>query len=339
MKRKRGASPKRKAKFPRPVVKPGRVRRVGDNPHKGKFAGPSASKKSSRKSLQARIAASFAAQALARKQARQKRNAYAARDAYKPRKGDAGRYVMVGTKGKRNPQDKGRKGYLVYVTKTGRKWLIKRGGKRPYLSGRISELNPSDNRLQNAAKQFRQAKLRRFGGKPTLRTLRKTEFSESEKKFNAKEGIESEKPEYGETLETGGKGHDFSEAMVKKLGDELERRFGQTGRKTPLLFTALLLLESGEVVQVQIAIPTLDKIGFQFGGLRQFIRGGFYASMAQQLAFLGYVTSGSANHIRRVTGKSFSKSNWERYHDKTWTGKTPSVVTIIRIDWKLEESY
>jgi hypothetical protein len=110
-----------------------------------------------------------------------------------------------------------------------------------------------------------------------------------------------------------------------------------------MLFTALLLLESGEVVQVQIAIPTLDKIVYQFGGLRQFIRGGFYASLAQQLAFLGYVTSGSSNHIRRVTGKTFSRKQWARYHsDKPWIARAPKqieVVTVTRIDWKLEESY
>jgi len=331
MSKKRGANPSRKTLSRRKAGSPG----ANDKGHKSKFVSPGISKKFS----PAKIAANLAAQKLARKVARQRRNAYAARDSYKPRKSDAGKFVMIGTKGQRNPQAKGRKGYLVYVTKTGKKWLAKRGGKRPFLSGKISELNPGDKRLAKAAKQFRQSKLRTFQGKPVLRTKRPKAKGDVETAFDKQTGKESERAEYGETLETGGKGHDFSDAMVRTLTSELETRFGQTGRKTPMLFTALLLLESGEVVQVQIAIPTLDKIQYQFGGLRAFIRGGFYASLAQQLAFLGYVTSGSANHIRRVTGKKFSKANWQRYHDKTWTGKTPSVVTITRIDWKLEESF
>jgi hypothetical protein len=82
--------------------------------------------------------------------------AQSARNAYKPRKKDRGKIVLIGTKGQKDPQLKGRKAYTVYVTKTGKKWLLKvPGAKEPYKPRKLSEIElPVRKNLRKAQSVF-----------------------------------------------------------------------------------------------------------------------------------------------------------------------------------------
>src|SRR6185437_8865563 len=77
------------------------------------------------------------------KQRQQRQQALDARDSYKPRKGDRGKIVFIGVHGQRTARAKGRKGFLIYVTKTGKKWFVKQQTKRgEYKPRKFAEIQP-----------------------------------------------------------------------------------------------------------------------------------------------------------------------------------------------------
>ena len=275
------------------------------------------------KLTQGQIKRQFALQRKASKERQERKQALAARNSYKPRKKDRGKLVFIGTKGQKDPQRKGRKGYLLYVTKTGKKWFVKQvTNKRntsQYRPRKLSSIAPRETRAtRNAAKKFEAAKLVRVAtGKAATK---------------------------GKGSATGSKGgYDFSDKVVLKLAKSLKKTIEGQASHRSFLITAMVLVQlpdgTQETVQVQLPIDKADHIAIKLGGLVNFVRHKFYAFMARELAHLGYVTVGSSNHIRRLPeNEGVEPGEYVDKLGKNWTGNDLDVVRIIRIDWIIQQA-
>lgn len=266
------------------------------------------------------IQAQFAKQRQQAKERQQRKAAYAAKLSYKPRKKDRGKLILIGVKGQKDPQNKGRRGYLIYVTKTGKKWLVKQtGNKGQFQARKLRDIAPPARRnLRRAAKEFEAARLVKISTHKA-----------------AVKGSGSVKVKPG--------AWDFNEKVVTKIAKSLKQIIERQASKRSFLITAMVLVElpdgSTETFQVQLPIDKADHISIKLGGLINFVRQKFYAFMARELAFKGYVTSGSANHIRRLADNQDAEPG--EYVDKLgkhWHGNDMEVVKILSIDWQLEQA-
>lgn len=65
----------------------------------------------------------------------------------------------------------------------------------------------------------------------------------------------------------------------------------------------------------------------------------FYSFMARELAFAGYVSNGSANHIRRLSdNQSRERDEWKDRRGEPWSGRNKQQVEIIKIEWQIEQA-
>lgn len=236
---------------------------------------------------------------------------------FRPRKIDRGKLVVIGVHGQRNPANKGRKGYLAYVTRTGRKWLIKDKAVG-LLPRKISEIEPPIRRnLRRAVKEFSAAR----------RVL-----VSRHRAVNKGSG------------KAAGRGvNDFSEKVVERLARSI--RDALTRQKSHRTFlinaNALVTLPDGTSRTYSVIVPIArpDHIAIRIGGIRNFVRKKFYAFMAKELAFDGFVSSGSANHIRRLSDNyGVKKGNWTTNDGDDWAGNDMEIVKIESIEWKIEQS-
>lgn len=248
---------------------------------------------------------------------------------------------MVGVSGQRDPGKKGRKGYPVYVTRTGKKWLIRQKSADPFKPRKLTDLAlPIRRNLQRAEKEFQRRRLEQVSKGRVVKSTGK--------------------------LKTGG-AHDFSGKVVKKLAKALKKTLDSQVSHRTFLLTANIIVRGPDGKQdfLQVAVP-IDKADHQaikLGGIENFFSQKFYAFMAQQLAYLGYITAGSANHIRQSLGQLEDEGEemdgdvqdsldngevnefvWEYYHNEhkshnlRWSAPRFEIVTIERIEWKIEQS-
>lgn len=289
-----------------------------------------------------------AKEALSRKFNRQRKQARAIRDAFKPRKADLGRVVLVGRNGKVLPPRSKRKAIPVYVTTTGKKRLYVRTQiKNPYA------LRTPDNVKLSAAKNmrlktkaFEVRRLKEVGRGKIIRASRARKGSASNAEKLAKgRGVKVTPGEYSESVAPK-RGTAFSDVVVNKLAESLGRAMKTHQTKQVYLVTALAEIDGEfgrDVVQTTFSLGRSEQYFFSESP-RSFVRNAFYASFAQQLAFAGYVVSGSANHIRRATGENVvTREVWEQYHqekgrDMTWQGAEFNVVDLVSLEWKIERT-
>lgn len=240
---------------------------------------------------------------------------------FRVRKADRGRLIMVGVSGQRDPQAKGRKGFLVYVTKTGKKQITRYGSKREWLlAKKITDIEiPIRKNLRNAVREFQ----------ATRRVL-----------VSKHRAAVKQRGSVGKIKGSGG--NDFSEKVVDKMAGSLGQAFrGQASQRSFLVSSNVLVnLPDGrkKVYQIQTPIARPDHLVIKVGGLKNFIRHKFYAFMARELAFDGFVTSGSANHMRRLKqNKGKTVSQWRQTDGEMWRGNESTIVKIINIEWKIEQ--
>lgn len=270
---------------------------------------------------QRQIQAAFEKQRQAAKERQQRAKAYGARDLYKARKKDRGKFVLVGTQGEKDPQSKGRKGYLIYVTKTGKKWIVKQTGRKgQFVPRKLRDIAPPSKRnFRNAAKNFEAAKLEIV----------------NKGKSAAIKGRGS--------VSGGSGGYDFSDKVVQKIAKSLKKTIESQRSKRSFLITAMVLVRLGdgttETIQVQLPIDKADHISIKLGGLINFVRNKFYAFMARELAYHGYVSTGSSNHIRRLPeNEGQERDEWVDKLGKPWVGSDLNTVRIISIDWIVQQA-
>jgi len=264
------------------------------------------------------ISAKLAEQRKDRYLEQQEKNAKAAVKAYKVKKSDKGKIVMVGVKGQNNPASQGRKGYAIHVNNKGKKTLLKSGDKKaPYAPSKITDLEPANYpKLRKQIKAFTQSK----------RSLT-----------------------HGGAIVTKGSGSvgngpwDFSDKMVDKMSRGIQEVISRQAGQRKFILTAIVLVElpDGNLhsFEVNVAIDRPDHVAIQLAGIEAFVRQKFYAFMARELAYEGYVTSGSENHIRRLeVNKGKERRYWKDKRGEHWYGTDNEVARIKRIDWQLEQA-
>lgn len=264
------------------------------------------------------IKSRFAAQRKARSLRRQRVKAVSARDGYKARKGDRGKLVMVGVNGQKDPQKKGRKGYLLYVTKTGKKWLIKQATKKePYKPRKLSDIEPP------ARKNLRRAS-------KTFQLSRREIISEHRAAIKGRGSVT-----------TGGQ-FEFNDRVVNKIAKSLKKTIEGQASKRRFLINGMVLIElpdgNEQTFEFVLPIDKPDHVSIALGGLENFVKQKFYAFMARELAFAGFVSNGSANHIRRLAdNKGVDKEDWTNKNGQPWQGAELEIVKIKAIDWRIEQ--
>ena len=249
--------------------------------------------------------------------AKQEKRARAAVRKFRPRKADRGRYVMVGTKGGRNPQAKGHKGFLVFVDKRGKKKLEK-GYKQDFLAKTISDLEIPIFKTKNKAR------------KEFIRSRRELLKTGQVKVVVKGKGSVKPKGQY-----------DFNDKVVDKLAKAVKKALEGQRSHRKFLITAMVLvrLPDGQekTYTVDVTIDRPDHIAIELGGIKNFIRQKFYAFMARELAFDGLVTSGSANHIRRLKeNKGQDRDDWTK-DGQLWEGHDYETVRILAIEYRIEQ--
>lgn len=277
-----------------------------------KPAKAAATKTLTRKQIQALLQS----QKLQRQLKRQETRAQAAKKAFRVRKSDRGQLVFIGVKGTRNPQDKGRKGYLIHVTKSGKKRLIKQGNQKfPFLPRKLTDVVvPFKKSFRQAQKKFQLAQLEKTAaGKVVDRGSGKVDISGA---------------------------WDFSDSVVAKLAGSIKKTIERQRSRRSFLIKALVLVEksdgSSRVYEVNVPIDRADHTAIRLAGIHNFVRQKFYAYMARELAYDGLVSSGSANHIRRLgINKGKKKSEWEQKDGEKWRANESEIVKIKQIEWQI----
>jgi len=243
----------------------------------------------------------------------QARRAKAAISRFRTRRADRGRIVMVSTLGKRNPQSRGKKGYLVYVTKTGKKWLLKQKN-QPLKPRAITQLNVPPTRLRKARDKFQQE-----------RKLLIEHKQHKTRSVVKKSGEISGEKELINTL---------TEAITKALRQqESHRQFLVT-----ILARVQLSDGSAQVFRAFVDISRRDHIAIEKGGIRNFVRKKVWGFLATELAFAGFVSQGSANNIRRLEqNKGLPRQEWLDKRGDDWAGQDLQTVKITHIEYKIEQ--
>ena len=298
-----------------------------------------------------------AAATLARKLKSQEKQARADVAAFRARKSDRGKFVMIGNGGKRNPQNRGKRGRLVYVTKTGKKLLFKhRKSKEPFKARQIADLYlppwpDKQKKFQRARLLTLQHKLRSrkdsksFKGKDFTaigERLKREGDKKAEKAFKAKNlGKRGYVKAEGST-QTGGSS-EFSDSVVDEISNSLieaaELQRGKQVFQVSILMLVKLPDGTTEVLQTTMPFGYQDFQVMKSRGVEWFVRGKFYATMARELAIHGYVTQGSANHIRgRKANRGKNRDEWLGTDGNKWQGANKDEVELLTIEWKIEQS-
>lgn len=250
--------------------------------------------------------------------------AVAARNAYKPRIRDKGKMVLIGVKGQRNPQSKGRKGYLIYVTQAGKKQLVRVTGEliKPR---KISDISaPVTRNLNRAAKEFEKRRLVLIGQGKSKRGIRKGR------------GVIDQTTIW-----------DFSDATVDKIAMSIHKALtGQRSHRSFLISVNIVTLlsdKSKRLYSFAVPIARRDHLAVEIGGIHNFVRQKFYAFMARQLQYDGFVSSGSANHIRHLPQNAgLPREEWTQDENVKgvykWRGNELDILRITHIEWKIEQT-
>lgn len=265
-----------------------------------------------------------------------------ARDKFRPRKADRGRIVFVGVKGQRDARAKGRKGYPVYVSKTGRKQLVylrdRSTGRRvvPRPRKLASVKLPLAGRLSKKAAAFQGE--RRIFVTAVAKPLKPGQLPKPPKKVPLIKRSGGARARHARGLRFAA-GSRAVEKMARDIRGAIE---GQAGHRQFLIRVEVLLrLPDGstERVEVFVDIAKADHIAIAKGGIRNFVLQKFYYAFARALEAHGLVTRGSANHIRRL------KVNQGREEDEDlltasgqpWTGNDLQVCDILSMHWEVEQ--
>ena len=261
-----------------------------------------------------------------RKQSQQKQQAVLARDKFKPGKKQRGQIVFIGVNGQKTARSKGRKGYLIYVTKTGKKWLLKQQSKRgAYKPRKFAEIQPNNNpALRKQTAKFQKSKLVTIGK------------GISAVKGSGKVDIRGQ--------------WDFSDKVVSTIAKSIKKTVEGVASHRVFNIKVMVLFENIdgllETTSFNVPIEKPDHIDISIDAMQNFVSKKFYAFLAQQLAFMGYVTSGSSNHVKSLSvNKGKDRSEWRKpYEDDKgrlrlmdWKGSDMDTVHIKKIEWQLEQ--
>lgn len=283
--------------------------------------------------IRARLDKQHAREALAR----QRRKAERARNRFRPGKRSLGKLVMVSETGRPVARGKGKKGFLVYVAKTGRKQLVHGVGKEKWKARRITDAAPPYRRnLRRAVEAFEVARLELTAkGRTVLKAGRRKLGAPGTRRTKEQPAPLIVKPSFNG-------GWDFTPKVSSKIAKSIKAALENQASHRTFLVSAMVLVKTPDgssVLEFSVPIDKPDHIAIELGGMQNFVRQSFYAGMARGLARLGFVTSGSANNIRLLAANANKpREQWVDARGDNWAGRHLQQVTIESIEWKIEQS-
>lgn len=280
--------------------------------------------------------------------------AESATNKFRPRKTDRNSIVFVGRDGKREP-GKGRKGYAISVNTRGKKKLLK-DYKKGFKPVKLIDLNIPLTQ-DNVAKvtKFYRGKRRVALGQPTLpkqlikplsKRQREKLLKQESKKFqkNVARNVE----DFGAITKESGIIHpprvnDFGDKVVGEISKSLKKAFDSSVGQREYIVTVLFLIRvpgerQDKVYEVVLQIGRPDHLEIEQGGIANFVYKKIYSLLAKQLAFDGYVTTGSANHVRHLKeNEDREQGEWTKDHIAWESRHDTTTVHIQQIEWKIEQ--
>jgi hypothetical protein len=260
----------------------------------------------------------FARQKAAETEKRQRKAAVHAKAAFKATRKDRGKVIMITGSGARDAQKRGKRGLLVYVTKKGKKILVKHQGAEPYKTRKLTSLKPPIGGYKGkAVKKFE--------------LDRRVMVSEHRAQIRAK----------GE-VKTGG-AYDFTDKASDKIAKSLQKLFNkgpQSHRQYFIEGLALIKAKDGKMRTIPFGLPIdkPDHLHIKLAGMQNFVRKKFYAFMASELGRLGFVTAGSTNFIRRLPdNEGLPREEWTDRSGGEWGGAELETVNLQSIEWRIEQ--
>ena len=224
------------------------------------------------------------------------------------RKADRGTIVFVETTGKRDTA-KGRKGYLVLIGKRGKKTLLK------------------DPKKGFTPQQ--KTKLVAPFTKQTAPLIEKLIDENATKQVLGKGQIKS-----------AGRVNDFSDKMVDGLARGITKTINaQTGFRDFTLRAMVLVKVPGmgnKVYDVAARVQKPQGVKIPAAHMEGFLRKEFWLILSRQLAFDGYVTNGSANHVRMMAeNKGKDQAEWTKGGIPWESRHDTQRVSLKQIDWQM----
>lgn len=280
----------------------------------------------------------------------QKRRALKAVAEFRPHKRERGKVIMIGISGGHTPQKHGKKGYAAYVTTTGKVRLLRAGYKnQPYKARKLRDIElPIKANLHKRVRAFRTAQIGRGRAVKEAGAIKKAVAK------SARLGLAGDTAYEYQTFQLSGRGKgrgqvktggawDFNQSAVRQIASHVRKVIkAQRGQRTfTIEVIALIKLPDGskEVVNFTIGIARNDSDAIEIGGVEAFVRQKFYAFMARELSFRGYVTTGSANHIRRLPdNRGVDRGEWTDKRGNEWVGRDLEVVNLLQLEWKITQA-
>lgn len=276
----------------------------------------------------------------ARKRRQRERKAREAVKAVKVGKADKGKIIFVSPAGKKLIPGKGRPGHPVYVTKTGKKWLLSSSDYKPRSVAKT--IIPAKGNLKRAsARLLESQRIITAKGKGTLRKPIGEKLNRG-KLFNHGDNRITGRIER-QAYHRQGWGFGPEDHLIKKMARSLKGTIESQAadRRFEIKIMFAVRLPDGTVRTigpVSTTIEKADRISIMEGGMQNFVRHTVYKFLAVELARYDYVLAGSANHIRALkVNKGKKRSEWKNRFGKKWQSWESDVVSLEVLEWRIEQ--
>ena len=254
---------------------------------------------------------------------------------FRTRRADRGQIVFVGVKGGRDAAVRGRKGYAVYVTKTGKKRIV-----RQLVKGRItipqakhlSSIDVSRSPGKAARKKFLTAK----ANKVAAGVIKKIPASKK-----IKPGERTIKPRgtiYAGDLPA--KSFYSGSTAVDQIAGRLKTAINSQKSKKTFLVTVGLVVKTKDgqhrFFSTQRRINRQDYQRADAADLKAFLARECYSFLAKELSAAGLVTSGSARHIAQLKGNKGKPRRQWRKGGFLWQGHDHQDCQVVRVEYRID---
>lgn len=233
---------------------------------------------------------------------------------FRPKKDDRGKLVFVNTKGQR--AQPGRRGFLVKITRTGKKRLVferKKGLKslRSFMQPK-TRVGWTGRRLYANKKALPPVRVLKAGAVKLSHKIGSPTFNPSGNTFKALAS-------------------DIRKVLLSVAGR----------RVFTVRVLAVVEIPGGGTKTIEIFVP-IAKRSFSSVSLAReilpFVRQVLYGALARELARFGYVLKSSLNHIRGLKeNQGRPKDEWVNKKGEKWQGADLQPVTIKRLEWRIEK--
>ena len=259
---------------------------------------------------------------------------------FRPRKKDFGKIVMIGVKGARDADKRGRRGFAVYVNTKGRKIPVRQRSratgkleKAPH-ARKLSSVDITRVRSKRAKRDFLQTKMN-----PVAAGIFRTHKGTRHLKPGEKGDLPSRATRYAGRLDA--KRVDIASRAVTLLSRELVKAVRGTRSKRDFLVTIGIACKTrgGERfwIETQQRFSRMDGQPVTLAECRGFFGFTIYGFLARALGERGLVMGGSARHVARLSeNEGIERGDW-RQDGFLWKGNSREDVSVSAVEYRIDQ--